>query len=111
MAPAKISRFRSWRISCSAFEDEAILHERNREVFNGTCENLSIPLMEDRLVLEGGAAVTIQKNATNVSSTRPAAFELKGETLNLRISELPSNAFMQTSMRKTSSDLNVQQTS
>ena len=68
--------------------------------FTGTCEQLAIPLMEDRLVLEGGAAVTIQKVASTVSDGKTAAFELKGETLNLRISELQSQRFQQTSMKR-----------
>lgn len=79
------------------------------DTFNGTCEHLAIPLMEDRLVLEGGAAVTIQKNSTNVSASKPSAFELKGETLNLRISELHSgNTFLQTSWQGVS-DSKLQQ--
>ena len=55
---------------------------------SGACEHLSISLLEDRLVLEGGAQVTIQKISANVSSERAASFELKGATLDLRISEL-----------------------
>ena len=45
--------------------------------------------------------MSIQKNVTTVSSDdgKPAAFELKGETLNLRISELQSGKFLQTSWR------------
>jgi hypothetical protein len=80
------------------------------DAFNGTCENLSIPLMEDRLVLEGGAAVTIEKVAGTVSNAKPTAFELKGETLNLRISELHREPFQQTSMR-TAIDVAVKQAS
>jgi hypothetical protein len=56
-----------------------------------------IPLMEDRLVLEGGAELRIQKASTIVSDAKPAAFELKGETLNLRISELESSKLLQAS--------------
>jgi hypothetical protein len=68
------------------------------EALNGSCETLAIPLMEDRLVLEGGAAVSIQKSSASVSDTKPAAFELKGETLNLRISDISASKFIQTSM-------------
>jgi hypothetical protein len=66
------------------------------DAFNGACEQLSIPLMEDRLILEGGALVTIQK-----SQSRSDAFELKGASLNLRISEMHTERFQQaqTSMR------------
>jgi hypothetical protein len=78
------------------------------DTFNGTCESLAIPLMEDRLVLEGGAAVTIQKGSANVSETKSAAFELKGETLTLRISELHAERFLQTSLHK-AIDVNVRQ--
>ena len=60
------------------------------DALNGACEHLAIPLMEDRLVLEGGAEVRIQKDAANISNVKPAAFELKSQTLNLRVSELPS---------------------
>lgn len=61
----------------------------------GSCELLAISLHEDRLLLEGGAEVSIQKVPTNVSSEKPARFELKGETLNLRISELESTKLVQ----------------
>jgi hypothetical protein len=66
------------------------------DALNGACEHLAIPLMEDRLVLEGGAEVRIPKDAANISHAKPAAFELKGQTLNLRISELPSGKVVQT---------------
>jgi hypothetical protein len=49
-------------------------------------------------MLEGGAAVSIQKTSGNVSDAKPAAFELKGETLNLRISDISASQFIQTSM-------------
>ena len=70
------------------------------DMMNGTCEQLAIGLHEDRLLLEGRAEVTIQKVTTNVSDARPAAFELKGETLNLRISELEAGKIIQTSARQ-----------
>jgi len=64
----------------------------NGDALNGTCEHLSISLLDDRLLLEGKALVTIDRTSANVSDTAPASFELKGETLNLRISELQSTA-------------------
>jgi hypothetical protein len=57
---------------------------------SGACDHLEIPLLEDRLVLEGGAEVRIPNDAANISNVTPAAFELKSQTLNLRVSELPS---------------------
>lgn len=65
------------------------------EMMNGSCDHLAIPLMEDRLVLEGGAQVAIQKMSTNVSTDKAASFELKGSTLDLRISELQSSKLLQ----------------
>jgi hypothetical protein len=67
------------------------------DALNGSCERLAISLIEDRLILEGAAEVQIQKTTTNVSDAKPGAFELKGETLNLRISELQSAKFVQAS--------------
>ncbi len=70
------------------------------EALNGSCDQLTLPLLEDRLVLEGAAEVRIQK----VSSAQPAAFELKGDKLDLRISELRTSAYIETSWRKVSDD-------
>jgi hypothetical protein len=81
------------------------------DALNGTCEQLAIGLHDDRLVLEGGAEVRIQKLPTNVSDAKPAAFELKGETLNLRIGELEASKFLQTSWRRNEIDINVKQAS
>jgi hypothetical protein len=67
------------------------------DMMSGSCDQLAISLLEDRLVLEGSAVVSIQKISANVSSEKPASFELKGATLDLRISELQSK-FRQTSM-------------
>jgi hypothetical protein len=58
------------------------------DALNGTCEHVSIALLADRLLLEGKALVNIDRSAANSSDS----FELKGETLNLRISELDSIA-------------------
>lgn len=65
------------------------------EMMNGSCDHLAIPLMEDRLVLEGGAQVAIQKVSANVSTDKAASFELKGSTLDLRIGELQSSKLLQ----------------
>ncbi len=80
------------------------------DMINGNCEALAISLLEDRLVLEGGATVTIQKVTSTVSDAKPAAFELKGEKLDLRISQLESEKFLQTSWRRVD-DGNVRQAS
>ena len=74
------------------------------DCLNGSCEQLTLPLLDDRLVLEGTAEVRIQKISGNVSDTRPAAFELKGDKLDLRISELRTSAYIETSWRKVSDD-------
>ena len=66
------------------------------DTMNGVCEHLEIPLMEDRLVLDGGAEVQISIGAANFTNVKPAAFELKSQTLTLRISELPSGKVAQT---------------
>ena len=59
------------------------------DAFNGTCEHLAIPLDgRPPHPRRAGAAVTIQKLTSTVSDTKPVTFELKGETLNLGISEL-----------------------
>ena len=79
------------------------------DMLNGSCDALAISLLEDRLILEGSAAVTIQKIATTVSDTKPAAFELKGDKLDLRISELQSSRFLQTSRPRVHIDENVRQ--
>jgi len=60
------------------------------DTMTGMCEQLSIPLMDDRLVLEGGAAITIEKDASRTSDSAPVAFELKGDRLTLQISQLPT---------------------
>jgi hypothetical protein len=65
------------------------------DTMNGVCEHLEIPLMEDRLVLEGGAEVRIANDAANISNVKPAAFELKSQTLNMRLSELQSGKVAQ----------------
>jgi len=58
------------------------------DMMSGNCENLSIPLMEDRLVMEGAASVSIQKMLAAVADEKVASFELKGASLDLRISEI-----------------------
>ena len=75
----------------------------NGDALQGHCNELSIPLNEDRLVLDGKAEVRIQRGTTTVSSeTRSATFELKGESLNLRISDLQSSAHLiETHWRRT----------
>jgi hypothetical protein len=77
------------------------------DALNGSCDQLTLPLHDDRLVLEGAAEVRIQKvtTTTNVSDARPAAFELKGDKLDMRISELPSSAYIETSWRKVAGDM------
>jgi hypothetical protein len=65
------------------------------DTLDGVCEHLEIPLMEDRLVLEGGAEVHISIGAANISNMKPAAFELKSQTLNLRIGDLQSGKVTQ----------------
>jgi hypothetical protein len=76
------------------------------ECMNGSCERLAISLTDDRLVLEGAAELQIQKTILQVSSddSKAAAFELKGETLNLRISELQAGKFTQVSWSKSHVD-------
>lgn len=71
------------------------------DMINGNCDTLAISLLEDRLLLEGSAAVTIQKVSTNVSDAKPAAFELKGEKLDLRISELQAGKLLQANWSRT----------
>jgi hypothetical protein len=63
------------------------------DCLTGTCDQLTLPLHDDRLLLEGMADVRIQKVTTNTSDTNPSAFELKGDKLDLRISELQSSTF------------------
>jgi hypothetical protein len=70
------------------------------DMMSGSCDHLAISLTDDRLVLEGAAEVTIQKLSTNVSETKPASFELKGQRLDLRISELPSIRPMPAGLRQ-----------
>ncbi len=73
----------------------------NGDALQGNCNELSIPLNEDRLVLDGKAEVRIQRVSTTVTTdTRPATFELKGESLNLRISELQSAHLIETHWRR-----------
>ena len=74
------------------------------DALNGSCDQLTLPLHDDRLVLEGAAEVRIQKVTTNASDTKPAAFELKGDKLDLRIGELQTSAFIETSWRKVAGD-------
>jgi hypothetical protein len=58
------------------------------DMMTGMCENLTIPLMDDRLVMEGAASVTIQKVVATVSNHDDMTlFELKGSSLDLRINE------------------------
>jgi hypothetical protein len=71
------------------------------EALQGHCNELAIPLNEDRLVLDGNAEVRIQRVTTTVSETNPASFELKGDSLNLRISELQSAHLIETHWRRT----------
>jgi hypothetical protein len=82
------------------------------DAMNGSCDRLAISLIDDRLVLEGTAEVQIQKTITTVSSddSRPVGFELKGETLNLRVSELGSGKFLQASWRKADGDFKLDRT-
>jgi hypothetical protein len=75
------------------------------DALNGSCDQLTLPLHDDRLVLEGAAEVRIQKTSGNVSATRSAAFELKGDKLDLRISELRTSAYIETSWSKVSGDV------
>ena len=70
------------------------------DALNGTCERLAITLADDRLVLSNHAEMRIQKASTLVSDGNPGVFELKGETLNLRIGELESSKFQQASWRR-----------
>jgi hypothetical protein len=72
-----------------------------------SCDNLSIPLSEDRLVLEGVAEVRIRKGAADSSGSK-AAFELKGESLNLRVSDLQSAKFVEATWRRVIDDNGVQ---
>ncbi len=72
------------------------------DTLTGNCETLGIVLTDDRLILEGGVEVRILKAATNGSDTKPASFELKGETLNLRISELQSAKLAQSTLQQVS---------
>jgi hypothetical protein len=74
------------------------------DALNASCDQLTLPLHDDRLLLEGAAELRIQKTTTNVSDARPAAFELKGDKLDLRISELQSPAYIETSWRKVAGD-------
>ncbi len=112
---ASINKKHEFRIVCQSLDLQTGKHtlkasgkvQISGDMITGSCEHLAISLTEDRLVLEGGAAVTIQKVATNVSDARPAAFELKGDNLNLRISELDSSKIQQTSWQKSPVDLDV----
>ncbi|HZZ82653.1 MAG TPA: hypothetical protein VFE62_29415 [Gemmataceae bacterium] len=70
------------------------------DCLNGSCDQLILPLHDDRLVLEGMADVRIQKVSGNVSESRPSAFELKGDKLDLRISDLQSSTYLETNWRK-----------
>jgi hypothetical protein len=66
------------------------------DMMSASCDSLAIPLMEDRLLLEGAAQVSIQKNST-VSTERPARFELKGDRFDLRVSDLNPDRAVQAS--------------
>jgi hypothetical protein len=71
------------------------------DMMTGSCDQLSIPLMEDRLVMEGASLVSIQKVATSVSSEKAASFELKGSSLELRISDIvPAKLVQATSWQR-----------
>lgn len=61
--------------------------EINGEALAASCGRLEILLTDDRLVLESGVTVSIQKNATNVSDGR-SAIELTGGNLKLRVSDI-----------------------
>lgn len=63
------------------------------------CEQLVLPLHDDRLVLESNAQVRIQKS----NDARSPAFEIKGDKLDLRVSELDS-ARIETSWRNASGE-------
>jgi hypothetical protein len=77
------------------------------DALNGSCEHLAIGLHDDRLVLEGTAEVRIQKLTANVSDAKPAAFELKGATLSLRISELEASKLIQADWRGSESKVTL----
>ncbi|MBI1833083.1 MAG: hypothetical protein HYR84_16710 [Planctomycetes bacterium] len=81
------------------------------EALTGSCDMLSIPLLDDRLVLDGKASITIEKDSAKVSDSPSTAFELKGERLTLQINQLTSGKYVQTSMRKLAIDVNVKQAS
>src|SRR5262249_3271031 len=66
------------------------------DMMTASCDQLSIPLMEDRLQLEGGAQVSIQKIST-VSTERAGRFELKSDRLELRVADVSSEKAVQTS--------------
>ena len=79
----------------------------NGDALSGSCDRLAISLTDDRLILEGSAMLNIERSTATVSNdeSKQAAFELKGETLNLRISELQAGKFLQTSWRKADADV------
>jgi hypothetical protein len=59
------------------------------ESIDGSCDNLSIALFEDRLTLDG-AEVRISKSWSSDSEMKRGGFELKGQSLTLRVSDLQS---------------------
>lgn len=57
----------------------------------GTCDRLTLPLAEDRMLLEGKAEVSIEDQAGSPASPSPSQrWELRGEQLNVRLSQLPA---------------------
>ena len=51
--------------------------------------------------MEGGASVSIQKMPANFATDKPASFELKGSTLDVRVSDLPAGKLIQASWQPT----------
>ncbi len=93
---ATVNQRHAFKIVCQSLDVQTGKHtlkatgkvQITGDMMNGSCDHLAIPLMDDRLVLEGSAHVAIQKMSGNVSSEPATSFELKGSTLDLRISEL-----------------------
>jgi hypothetical protein len=71
---------------------------------SATCDELTIHLLENRFVLQGNVVIS-----TNASGARPAALELKGESISLRIGEMPSKKLVQTSWGKVDGNVSLTQ--
>jgi hypothetical protein len=106
---ATVNKKHEFRIVCQSIDLQTSKHMLKAtgkvqiigDMMSGNCDHLSIPLMEDRLVMEGGASVSIQKMPANVSTDKPASFELKGSTLDVRVSDLPAGKLIQASWQPT----------